>query len=79
MPDGDREPNKMLAGLQNPEVGGVLVRRGVVSCVDVANFFYEVGNIQGGGAVSCVDFLIVEERIIMDSALVSNTNILVSI
>ena len=29
--------------------------------------------------MSCVDFLIVEERIIMDSDLVSNTNILVSI
>ena len=33
----------MLAGLQNPEVGGVWVRRGVVSCVDVANSFFEVG------------------------------------
>ena len=49
MPDGDSEPNKMLAGLQNPEVGGVLVRRGVVSCVSDANFFIKVGYAKGGG------------------------------
>ena len=38
----------MLSGLKNPEVGGVWVRRRVVSCVDVTNSFFEVGLVMGG-------------------------------